>query len=344
MGKNQQYERIIDFILRNPDIPEDIRLKINSWMLNHENDPLLQTTMRSAWDREFGKSNKAVDHSAIIRLLNEVETSGHLRSSKKTEPLHNLAHRKKTSIRRWTRYAAAIMAIAVSSLVTFLMTYGHQEQQIVLVTAKGSVGEYTLPDGSVVKLNSDSRLTFTPDNFGTKGKRKVSVEGEAFFDVKKDPGHPFIVKMTNMDVEVTGTSFDVRNYSFSKTEEVVLMTGKVNVGLESGGKYTSHTLRPDQRLVFNRSSDTYTLEDSDAKKYCSWFNHRLKLENEPLGDILIAIGRRYCVDLEVNSDVDTTRRLSLTITDDNLEEIMGIINYLTGVRYTISDNTLSIKQ
>ena len=81
MGKNQQYERIIDFILRNPDIPEDIRLKINSRMLNHENDPLLQTTMRSAWDREFGKSDKAVDHSAIIRLLNEVETSGHLRSS-----------------------------------------------------------------------------------------------------------------------------------------------------------------------------------------------------------------------------------------------------------------------
>lgn len=342
MDKTEQYKRIIDFILANPEIPEDVRTKINSWLLCHEEDPRLESVMRSVWDREFGKSNSNANPAAIVRLMKAVEMSGHTHSAK--EPVKIASGRRKLSHIRIFRYAAAVIAITISSLATFLLTSGHNSQEVVLVTAKGSIGEYTLPDGSVVKLNSDSRLTFTPDNFGTKGKRKVFVEGEAFFDVKKDSRHPFIVEMTNMDVEVTGTSFDVRNYSFSKTEEVVLLTGKVNVELTSDGTRTSKTLQPDQRLVFNRSSDTYTLEDSEAKKYCSWFNHRLKLENEPLGDVLIAIGRRYCVDLEIGSDVDITRKLSLTITDDNLEEMMSIISYLTGIRYTISDNTLSIKQ
>ena len=97
----------------------------------------------------------------------------------------------------------------------------------IISAEKQVISEYILPDGSVVALNSNSKLVF-PSNF--KGNtREVTIYGEAFFDVKPDASKPFIINAGNAQVKVLGTSFNVKAYPENETVEVVVATGKVQV-------------------------------------------------------------------------------------------------------------------
>lgn len=326
---NKDYEKILDFIYNHPSVPDDIRAAIRDWMLQHEDDPELSASMLAMWDSEFGKNNETFNPLALTKLLNDV-------SSKGTQ----IRTTRRFNIRRILRYAAVVSAICLSGIMTYVATRSDENQETILITAKGSTGEFTLPDGTNVRLNSDTRLTYDSKSFMADGKRRVSVEGEAFFDVTKDAEHPFVVKLTDMEVEVLGTSFDVRNYSFSSKEEVVLLTGKVKVE----GKEIKEpvTIYPDQRLVLDRANGDCNVEKTAAINYCRWIQPRLKLENEPLGDLLITLSRKYSVELDIAANVNLGKRVSITLHNDDLEDLMPVLSYLTDIDYRIENNTLYI--
>ena len=330
---NKDYEKIIEFICNSPEIPEDLAADLRSWMLAHSDDENLTEALRREWDLRFGKTGTPVSSEALGRLLREVAPA---------EPEQRLTSRFRRLPRlpRLLRYAAIAAAICLSTAVGYFIARDNTPAQTILMTAKGSMGEFTLPDGSTVRLNSDTRLCYDADSFKGKGKRRVSVEGEAFFDVTKDPAHPFVVEMTEMEVEVLGTSFDVRNYPFSQREEVVLLSGSVKV--ESKALPAPVTMHPDQRFTFDRSNGRSNVEDADAINYCRWINKRLKLENEPLGDLLITISRKYGMDLEIAPGTDISRRVSITLGNDEVDELMPVISYLTGLEYSIDGHTLRV--
>ena len=91
------------------------------------------------------------------------------------------------------------------------------------IMGKGSKGSVTLPDGSVAWLNTNSKLTY-PEKFSDK-YRKVKLEGEGYFKVKKNEQAPFFVETNQMTVNVLGTSFDVKDYSDKMNSETTLITG-----------------------------------------------------------------------------------------------------------------------
>ena len=84
--------------------------------------------------------------------------------------------------------------------------HSHPKSEVTLLTAKGHVGEFTLPDGTKVWLNGESRLKYNAEFSGRT--RDVALTGEAFFEVRKDTLRPFRVSMNDLQVEVLGTSFD----------------------------------------------------------------------------------------------------------------------------------------
>lgn len=337
MSTFKDYEKILDFIYSHPDMPDDIRQRIEQWMLLRENDRNLDAALHSLWDREVMDSeSSAVNPVALSRLLSEIGDN----QEKGIEKISTLGRLFK---KRMVRYAAVAAIAIIASLATWFAASSTSRTDTVLVTAKGSTGEFRLPDGSLVLLNSDTRLTYCSDDFDRTGKRKVAVDGEAYFEVVKDPNHPFVVEMGKMDVEVLGTSFEVRNYSFSKSDEVVLLSGKVKVQTDAN-KSDDRILYPDQRLVLDKKSGQVEVENVPAVNYCRWTSPRLKLENEPLGDILITICRKYCLDLEVAPEVDKDYTLSMTLYNESIDELMPVITYLTGVNYTISGNTLYVSK
>lgn len=202
-------------------------------------------------------------------------------------------------------------------------------QKYMLVTAEGSVGSYELPDGTRVWLNGASRLEYYSD-FATD--RKATLHGEGYFDVERDTVHPFTLSMEHLQVEVLGTAFDARCYGNGAKEDVVLRRGSVKVEATDGT--TSAMLVPDERLVYDpdtRRSSTHSVE---AINYCRWMEERLTFSNVPLADIITNLERKYNVEIELSPNLKGSRRLSLTVEHDPIEDVLAVVNALTGTRST----------
>ncbi len=328
----KDYEKILNFIYAQEELPRSLREKLDAWLLAHENDEEVLEGMYNLWEDEINRGNRSFNPESLSRILEEVSAESICVSANRIE--------ESPKWRSWWRYAAVVGAIVVSVLSTVIISNYLHPEMMVLATADGSRGDFRLPDGTEVTLNGGSRLSYDAKGFGKRGKRKVSVEGEAFFDVAKDKMHPFEVKLTGSSVEVTGTRFEVRNYPYSNYEEVVLESGSVNVSGFDGDKTVR--LHPDQRFIKSRDSKKWVVEDTEASKYCRWIQRRLKLENEPLGDLLITIERKYGVDVNVSPDVDLDETLTITLQNDELDEILSVISYLTGIKYDLKGHNLLI--
>jgi ferric-dicitrate binding protein FerR (iron transport regulator) len=131
-------------------------------------------------------------------------------------------------------------------------------------TKPGSRTQIQLPDGSVVRLNASSSLTYDK-NFG-KNIREVNLIGEAFFDVTKDSSHPFIIHTNVVDIKVLGTAFNVRSYPNDANTETSLIRGRVEVTVKNRANEKIY-LEPNEKLVVANDNSTLnkTLTDQPER-------------------------------------------------------------------------------
>lgn len=157
----------------------------------------------------------------------------------------------------------------------------------------GQMSEMTLFDGTRVWLNSGTTLRYNKD-FG-KTERKVSIEGEAFFDVTYT-GTPFKVEFKAKEVEVLGTQFNVVAYSNDNISRITLVEGKVNVNNESGASIAQ--LKPSQQLTINEISKKASIKKVDTNFYVSWTEGKIVFDDEILTEICAKLERWYNVDIQ----------------------------------------------
>ena len=159
--------------------------------------------------------------------------------------------RKRRRKKRITIFSLSALAVLLVSI--FVVQNGRVQavnattsRPLSQVTTKpGSKTQVQLPDGSTVWLNAASNLTYDKE-FG-KNLREVNLVGEAFFDVVKDPAHPFIIHTKVIDVKVLGTQFNVRSYANDATTETSLIRGSVEVTVKNRGE--TYHLKPNEKFV-----------------------------------------------------------------------------------------------
>ena len=321
----QQRKQIIDYIFNNPNVPAKIRRAFEEWMLTRENEAEIDEILLEMWNRHTADATIKETRLGLQRLHAAIKP-GRVRM---------LGRR----ILRYAGMAAAVLLIFAGGYYFAARTVRPAEE-ITLLTAKGNVGEFTLPDGSRVWLNGESRLKYNAEFSGRT--RDVALTGEAFFEVRKDTLRPFRVSMNDLQVEVLGTSFDVMNYAFGSSEEVVLKTGSVKI---SGEHLRSPvTLRPDERFSLDRLSKRACVEKVDARNYSQWFSPRLIFDNTPLKDIIINLERRYNIEISLSSNISPEKRLSLVVCHEPLEDLMEVMSSLMSIRYRIDGNRVLITQ
>ncbi|HCE58372.1 MAG TPA: hypothetical protein DER09_11210 [Prolixibacteraceae bacterium] len=196
----------------------------------------------------------------------------------------------------------------------------------IISAEKQVISEYTLPDGSVVALNSNSKLVF-PRNF--KGNtREVTIYGEAFFDVKPDASKPFIINAGNAQVKVLGTSFNVKAYPENETVEVVVATGKVQVSGKTGSAVNNNTpilLVPGEKgIVANNGSLPAKMENTNPN-YLAWKTHDFVFNEIPLRDVIDCLEKTYHVDIEVTQPELNDLKLTAHFENKPIDFVLNVV-------------------
>ena len=232
----------------------------------------------------------------------------------------------------WKYAAVLLVAIILTGSVI------SQSYTVTEIAKRGSHLAVTLPDGSKVNLNADSRLTYKPYQWIIS--RNVELQGEAFFEVEKDSLRPFRVEMGGLEIEVLGTSFDAIGYAADPARQVILKSGSVSISGE--GLSRPVRLCPDQKFTQSVLQGEFSIEQVDARNYCQWFEERLVFYNMPLTDIMVNLERKYHVEIVLSPSLPANKRLSLVVQHEPLEDIMEVISRLMPVRCQIDGDRVFV--
>ena len=143
----------------------------------------------------------------------------------------------KNSSRLWLRIAAALLLLVVSGFIINYFVFKNTEMQF---QSDNSTLPVILPDGSKIILNKNSRLSYA-SNFGEKDRR-VTLKGEAFFDVERNTLKPFVIAVNQAEVDVLGTSFNVQGYENRTEIEVTVQTGIVRFSVQQENREVELTV------------------------------------------------------------------------------------------------------
>ena len=199
----------------------------------------------------------------------------------------------------------------------------------------------SLPDNTLITLNSGSQLKF-PSSFLETKSREVFLEGEAYFDVMKNKKAPFIVHTMNMDVRVLGTRFNVSSYDNDDVAFVALEEGSVAVNkpMQSYNENTSLIITPGEQVVFKE--DALKVQKTNISKDIAWSKGELFFENDRFEDIIKELERHYNITIENNSKNLNDIRYTGTFTNETLTEVFDTFNELSEFNYKLYDEKIVI--
>jgi ferric-dicitrate binding protein FerR (iron transport regulator) len=233
-----------------------------------------------------------------------------------------------------------------------------------IVTQRGTKTKVQLPDGTQVWLNSDSRLTYK-GNFNGK-LREVSLEGEAYFDVVKNPKRPFIVHTSAINIKVLGTAFNVKSYSQDATIEATLVRGLIQVEKNNDVSASKILLRPNEKLVYSKSDNimssgthssptkvpntlqriaisTMPVNIADSSRQeTSWVYGKLLFNGDSFTTLAEKMERWFNVKIVFNNEKVAGYRFTGVFRNENIDEALQALQLIAPFDYVIQGNVVNI--
>lgn len=240
--------------------------------------------------------------------------------------LKRLEHKKRTWFRRVALVAAsaaAVVAIVVGSIGYFRYINEEQVTYAEVVTSFGEKKQVTLPDGTLLILNSCSQVRY-PNQF--RGDiRKVELEGEGYFRVASNEKMPFIVKTGRFDVRVLGTRFDVKSYPTDEIVFVSVESGKVQVDLPEA----MMRLTAKEQVLINTTSGEYN-KKREEREVAAWIKGSLRFNSTPIRDVAKELERVYNCRITFAPDQKFDNSITGEHDNKSLEAVLQSIQFISG--------------
>ena len=285
----------------------------------------------TAWKESPDEMPRDVQERMYRRLSRELD-------EKKTK---TILLRSRFSWKVWPQIAVACIII-VLGLVNYRMNDKQKQlstQNFTVLAEKGQRAFITLPDSTKVWLNSDTKISY-PADYGLK-ERNVTLVGEAYFEVAKNPDKRFIVEAKGMQVEALGTSFNVNAYQNDNKIIASLFSGSVRVS------YDRHVaiLKPHESVkvdLLNRSFSRY--KDESMQNIALWRKNEITFDGESLEEITHIMSRLYNTTICIEEKKKKKVCYIGTIRNNNLENFIDIINLTTPVVYENKGDTVFLRK
>lgn len=211
-------------------------------------------------------------------------------------------------------------------------------------TDKGVKGVITLPDGSVVKVNSDTRITY-PERFSGK-YREVEISGEGLFEVEKMSDFPMLVKTNKgLNIEVTGTKFLIRSYDNDDNALAMLLSGSINL-ITSGNsneKVSVKELNPMEAAIIT-DNKVNILSGADTTKSLAWLQGRLIFENTPMNEVLKQLNRWHGSEFIINDRSILSYSITAQFKSESIVQIMEVLKFCSPVDYKIIEDKIYLNK
>jgi ferric-dicitrate binding protein FerR (iron transport regulator) len=246
--------------------------------------------------------------------------------------------------RRWLYWsAAAAIILLITGWWLFVPQEQHdtakqsQQQQTIVTIAANGTQRFVLPDNSVVWLKANAMLQVDTQAYKSAFRIVELVAGEAFFEVKKNPAHPFIVKNGTVQTKVLGTSFSVQTGLPGNAVLVTVATGKVAV---SHNEKQLDVLLPGKQISVQSKTGAFTENNVPVWLASLWKEKELQLTDAPFTDLQLAMKTMYGIELKTNSRAVSTQHYNIKlIRNTPVQEVIQVLALLNQHQYKkISNN------
>lgn len=268
--------------------------------------------------------------------------------------------------RVWKYAAAAVLIFALLGVAALFYTHRQKapekfnyaavtssRQLIESINTSASTITVPLPDGSTVKLDPNSRISYE-SNFDSLQTRDVYLSGQAFFSVKKNPHHPFRVFANEIVAKVLGTSFTIRAFEKDTIIQVTVRTGKVSVYSQgqatvketaAPNKLGGIIVTPNQQLVYEKLRQEFqkVLLDNPVMVNAVSVNKSMAYEDAPIDKVFADLGRDYGINIVYDSELLKKCTVTADLLNESFYHKLDLICRAMGARYEVIDAQVVIQ-
>ena len=214
-----------------------------------------------------------------------------------------------------------------------------EEERNRIITTVGGDYCFILSDGTKVWLNAESELDFPVDFVGKE--RVVRLKGEAYFEVKPDAAHPFIVETRGVRTRVLGTSFNIKAYDNEESIFTTLLTGKVKVSA-IGEENESVVLTPGMQSEWQENGQKMSVKKVNAENFTAWRQGAFMFDNENIMVVTRVLERWYGLKFIYNENVHEHTFSGRLSKDEPLESILETLTFTGGPQFKIEKDVVYI--
>lgn len=352
-------ERIAQLIARKLSgeaSPEEIK-ELDTLFKAYPEDAYFLSILTDYWTNPVSSiADEDADQEAHFRHILNTAAS----ETEEEEPEPEAIYKSRPHyIRNILAIAAAFAGVIVFSWLYFRGQPATPELSRIETIAKpGAKSRLLLPDGSVVWLNSGSRISY-PANF-TDSVREVQLAGEAYFDVAKHSERPFVVLTRDINIKVLGTVFNVKCYPEDNKTEATVISGLIQVSKTGDRHQEKLLLHPHEKVVLNRAEESVTtntaasvpnnmivkhikesIKDTSMTEI-AWVYNKLVFDGEDFLDISAEIERWYNVKISINDPTVAGYRFHAKFENENLTEVLSALRLSLPFTFKINNNEVNI--
>jgi len=234
----------------------------------------------------------------------------------------------------WTKIAAIFLLAAFITAVLYLININTTTPEKLVATTNTTLND-TLPDGSLVTLNKQSKIKY-PAKF--KKERTVQLQGEAFFTIAPDKAKPFHLHTNGVTITVLGTSFNVRDND--TTTEIIVETGLVRVT----DSLHNVLLHAPERLILRKGDPALSKDSTRNQLYKYYRTKEFVCDDTPLWQLAASLEEAYNVKIDIADPQLRKLRIIATFRDAPLDQILSVIHETFRIEVTHIGNQVTLKR
>jgi transmembrane sensor len=315
---NNKYWELIAKYLSNECDKDEID-NLFKWIDESENNKLLFEQVKQ--DFKIINANKSMNKINVDSAWEKL--NGRIQEDEQAVPLKEEQVVRKLQVPFLLKYAAAIILLVSVGFFTtkYYMSLQDDYSNITEITAKNEIKEQiTLPDGSIVSLNANSKLEY-PEEF-TDNERKVKLTGEGFFDVTTNPEKPFIIEAENAEIRVLGTSFNVNTRLSKDNVEVFVKTGLVELKRKNNGG-EKLLIKPGNVGVLTKSKLEKLVNTNN--NIIAWKTREIIFREDKMSDVIHILNTVYNTSIICENQEVLNLKYTSTFANQDINSVLNVI-------------------